>query len=143
MRRYEDFGNRARGGPLEFRRYGCDCILMCCHKLRVRSTSNDSHHAIASLPTVSVRAQLRDFAGKLKPGNVLRSTRRRSISTRPLQQICAIQRGTPHANENFLSRRVWFRYVLDFQDLRPTETSDDNSFHGLVGWHIFVQSQID
>ena len=78
---YEDLRNSARGRPLEVRWHGGHCILMRRHKFRMGSTTDDPHNAIPFLPTVSVRAQLRYFAGKFKPGDVLGSARRRRISS--------------------------------------------------------------
>ena len=81
VRSDEDFGNSARGRPLDVRRHSGHCILMRRHKFRVRSAGDDPHHTIAFLPAVNVRAQLCYFTGKLQPRNVLGNARRRSIST--------------------------------------------------------------
>jgi hypothetical protein len=92
--------------------------------------TDDPHHAIAFTPAVSFRAELCDFAGKFQPGNVLGSARRRSISTLSLQEIGAIERGTLHLDKYILRSRLGCRNVLNFQNLRTTEMSNDNSFHG-------------
>ena len=81
---------------------------------------------------MSIRAQRCYFAGKFQPGNVLRLARWRSIPACSLQEVCAIERRTPHVNENFFRPRLWFRHIVDFQNLRATERSNDNSFHDLT-----------
>jgi hypothetical protein len=102
------------------------------HEFRVGSTADDPHHAISVLPAVSVGAELCYFPGKFQPGDVLRSAGRRSVSTQPLQKVRAIECGTLHVNDDFLGPRLWFRNILDFQDVRAAETSDNNSSHDLV-----------
>jgi hypothetical protein len=94
--------------------------------------TDDPHHAIAFTPAVSVRAELCDFAGKFQPRNVRGSTPRRSISTLPLQKVRAIESSTSHVHEYFLRTRLRFGNILNFQDLRSTEMSNHNSFHGSI-----------
>src|SRR6185369_4567586 len=129
VRGNEDFRNRARGRPLEIRWHVGDGILMGRHKFSMRAATDDAHNSIAFTPALRVRAQLRDFARKFQSRNVLRSAWRRSISTGPLQEVGAIQRGTPHTYKNFIRPGLWRRNVLDFQYLGSTETSYDSSFH--------------
>jgi hypothetical protein len=102
------------------------------HKFRVSPTPDNSHDAIPFVPAVSIRSQLCDFAGKFEPRDVLRCSRWCRILTQPLQEVCAIKPSAPHVNEHFVRPRLWLWHVMDFQDLRTTETSNNNSFHGLV-----------
>jgi hypothetical protein len=78
---YEHFRNSARNRPIEIRRHGRNGILMGRYKFSVRPTTNDTHDARAFGPAVSVCAHLFDFASELQSRNVLRSARRRRIST--------------------------------------------------------------
>ena len=105
---------------------------MCRHKFRMGSTTDNPHDAIPFMPAVRIRARVCYFAGKFQPGNVLRLARWRSISARSLQEVRAIERGTPNVNENFFRPGLWFRHIVDFQNLRATEMSNDNSFHSDV-----------
>ena len=126
---YEDLRNGARGRPLEIRRHRGHCILMRRHKFGMGSATDDPHNAIAFLPALSVRAQLCHFTGKFQPGNVLRKRPAAQHIDLPLQKVRAIERATAHVNENFVRSGLWCRNVLDFQNLRTTETSNNNSFH--------------
>jgi hypothetical protein len=102
------------------------------YKFGMGSASDDPHHAIPFTPTASVRAQFRDFAGEFQSRDVLWSVGRRSVSTRPLQEVCAIQRGTTHPYEDFVRPGLRSWNILDFQHLGTTETSNNNSFHRLI-----------
>src|SRR5678815_891954 len=105
---------------------------MCGHEFSVRPSADDAHHAIGFLPTVNIRPQLRDFAGKLKSGDVLWNARRSSVSTSPLKKVGAIERRTAHVYEYFVRTGLRRGNVLDFQNLRSTETSHNNSSHGFI-----------
>src|SRR6185503_2924731 len=83
----EDLRNRTCSRPLEVRWHNGNCILMGRHEFVVAPAGDDAHDAIAFTPTVGIRTQLCDFTGKLQSRDVLRSTRRRSVSTSPLQEI--------------------------------------------------------
>jgi hypothetical protein len=53
---------------------------MSSYKLSVRAATDDPHHAITGTPTLHVRAQRCDFAGKFKTRNILGCTGRSWIS---------------------------------------------------------------
>src|SRR5262245_46833186 len=99
---YEDLRNGASSRPIEVRRDSAHGVLVGRYKFCMSPATDDPHDAITFTPALSVRARLCHFTGKLKPGNVLVSARRRSISTLPLQKVCAIECGTSHVNEDFI-----------------------------------------
>jgi hypothetical protein len=110
---YEDLRNSARGRPLEVRWHGGQCILMGRDEFGMGSATDDAHDGIPFVPPLSIRAQLRDLSGKFQPRDVFSSTRGRSISTYPLQEVGAIQCGTVHTNENLVRSGLWCGNVLD------------------------------
>src|SRR5690348_10280695 len=124
----EDFRHSTRRRPVKVCRHCGNSIFMSRQQLRVSAAANDPQHTITFTPALRVPAALCDFTRKLQPRN-LRSTRRRSVSTLPLQKICAIERSAPHMNEHFLGPGFRRRNIPDFQNLGPTESSDYNSFH--------------
>src|SRR6185369_790106 len=125
----EDLRYRSGSRPLEIRRYSDQRILMRRHKLSMRRATDDSHHAIAFTPAISVRAQLRDLSGKLQSRDVLRHARWRRISTRSLQKVGTIERTTAHAYQHFVRAGSRRRHVLNFQHLPTTGASNYNSLH--------------
>jgi hypothetical protein len=100
------------------------------HKFGMCATGDNAHHAIARTPALRVRSQFCDFAGELESGDILRRTGRRSIPAQPLQEVCAIKRATANVYENFVRSGPWRRNILNFQYLRTTKTSYNNSSHG-------------
>src|SRR5438128_390272 len=89
-----------------------------------------SANAIINFPSADRIADRVHLTGELQTRNVLRITRRRGITSAPLQNIGAVQSRRVHTDANAISH--WRRWGFDLQhtdSIDLTIRCDDDSTH--------------
>src|SRR5260370_25233150 len=126
----ERFRHRTRLHPIQLGRNASKIALWDDHKFCLCATGDDSEKAITNFPSADRIANRFHFTGEFQTRNVLRITRRRGITSAPLQDIGAVQSRRVHTNANAVSHRHRWRFDLAHTDaVDPTVRCDDDRTH--------------
>src|SRR5947207_1434181 len=114
MRSHENLRYGGRFGPTEIVWDSREMIFRNSNKLSLSATSDDSKDAIADFPTANFLADRFNFTGELQSRNFLRISRRRGITSEPLQNVRTIQSRRAHPHTHTIGG--WLQCVSDLAD---------------------------
>lgn len=98
-------------------------------ELGLSAAADDAKYAIANFPTADIFADRFDFARELESRNLLCLTRRRRITTEPLQNVRAIYSGGAHSHTHAIGS--WLRRVSHFADFEAFDAAEESDDYGL------------
>src|ERR1041384_5133488 len=130
MRSHKNLRHGGSFGPTEVVRNLREMIFRNCNELSLSATANDAEHSITNFPIANFFTDRFNFTGEFQPGNFLRITRRRGITSESLQNVCAIQSRRAHSHAHAIGGWVWrVSNLTDFEAFNAAEGSDGYCFH--------------
>src|SRR6476659_4693067 len=107
----------------------------------MRPTAGDAEHAIADCEAWHVASNAHGFAGVLETGDVRGRARRSRIAALALVDVCPVEPGGAHANQQVFRSRLRRVDVADLEHLGPAGTGNDDGSHWLYARDAVVERQ--